>query len=321
MIEASGDASTYDAPEPNEWDKFQDAGHSHFHNSLIWGEGLENIAITGGGRISGKALNRGGGAGGDKAIALKLCRNVTLRDFSIANGGHFGIIATGVDNLTIDNVMIDTNRDGIDIDSCRNVRISNSSINSPNDDAITLKGTHALGARAREREHHDYQLPGKWIRDRLPAGWNLQAHREKRARSRWPHGADQDRHGIRGRFPQHRHLEHRLRYLARPGARERGWLAHRGCHGFQHHHARRIERANLHPPGQPLARAGGHGRRCHEADQHQQRDRLQRRPAVWVDHQRHSGPRRRRRETQRNPSGLPGRAYRSTTRRNSRPTW
>src|SRR5437588_3453590 len=42
--------------------------------------------------------------------------------------------------------MIDTNRDGVDIDSCRNVRISNSSINTPNDDAITLKGSHALGA-------------------------------------------------------------------------------------------------------------------------------------------------------------------------------
>jgi polygalacturonase len=116
LIEASGDASTYDAAEPNEWDKFQDAGHGHFHNTLIWGEGLENIAITGGGRISGKALNRGGG---DKAIALKLCHNVTLRDFSIANGGHFGVIATGVDNLTIDNITIDTNRDGIDVDSCR----------------------------------------------------------------------------------------------------------------------------------------------------------------------------------------------------------
>jgi polygalacturonase len=147
VIEASADASTYDPPEPNQWDKFQDFGHSHFHNSLIWGEGLENVAIMGGGRISGKALARGErGGGGDKAIALKLCHNVTLRDFSIANGGHFGILATGVDNLTIDNVLIDTNRDGIDIDSCRNVRISNSSINSPNDDAITLKGTHALGA-------------------------------------------------------------------------------------------------------------------------------------------------------------------------------
>jgi len=46
------------------------------------------------------------------------------RDFSVLNGGHFGILATGIDNLTIDNISIDTNRDGIDIDSCRNVRIS-----------------------------------------------------------------------------------------------------------------------------------------------------------------------------------------------------
>jgi len=152
VIEASVEASAYDPPEPNQWDKFQDFGHSHFHNSLIWGEGLENIAIVGGGRISGQALLRGErGGGADKTIALKLCHNVTLRDFSISNGGHFGILATGVNNLTVDNVMIDTNRDGIDLDSCRNVRISNSSVNSPNDDAIVLKGTHALGeARASE---------------------------------------------------------------------------------------------------------------------------------------------------------------------------
>jgi polygalacturonase len=91
-------------------------------------------------------LVRERGAAGDKAIALKLCRNVTVRDVSILSGGHFGILATGIDNLTIDNVAIDTNRDGIDVDSCRNVHISNSSVNSPNDDAIVLKGTHALGA-------------------------------------------------------------------------------------------------------------------------------------------------------------------------------
>src|SRR5450432_2402136 len=77
VIEASSEASAYDAPEPNQWDKFQDFGHSHFHNSPIWGEGLENIAIVRGGRISAKALTRGErGGGGDKAIALKLCRNV-----------------------------------------------------------------------------------------------------------------------------------------------------------------------------------------------------------------------------------------------------
>jgi polygalacturonase len=153
VIEASSSDAEYDPPEPNQSDKFQDFGHSHFHNSLIWGEGLENIAITGPGRISGKALTREErSAGGDKAIALKLSHNVTLRDFSIAVGGHFAILATGVDNLTIDNLKIDTNRDGIDLDSCQNVRVSNSSVNSPNDDAITLKGSHALG-KARTSEN------------------------------------------------------------------------------------------------------------------------------------------------------------------------
>ena len=88
---------------------------------------------------------------GNKAISLKLCRNVLLRDISILNGGHFALLATGVDNLTIDNVKVDTNRDGFDIDSCRNVRISNCSVNSPNDDAIVLKSSYALGfARATE---------------------------------------------------------------------------------------------------------------------------------------------------------------------------
>ncbi len=145
VLEASADPMAYDAAEPNASDKFQDFGHSHWHNSLIWGENLNNIAIVGPGLISGKALERERGGGGDKAIALKLCRNVTLRDFSILTGGHFGILTTGVDNLTIDNLKIDTNRDGMDIDSSSNVRITNTSVNTPNDDAIVFKGSHALG--------------------------------------------------------------------------------------------------------------------------------------------------------------------------------
>ena len=194
---APGESGGYDAPEPNAWNEFQDFGHSHFRNSLIWGEELDQVAITGPGRIYGRGLSRGNGrvalpvgqqaplvpgeklpdvlvadgafaiaprpelvpgpfnypnardtlpAGvGNKAIALKNCRNVTLRDFSILHGGHFGILATGVDNLTIDNLVIDTNRDGIDIDACSNVRVSNTSVNSPWDDGICLKSSHALG--------------------------------------------------------------------------------------------------------------------------------------------------------------------------------
>ena len=193
---AGADGPGYDVPEPNAWTQFQDFGHSHFHNSLIWGENLENISITGPGRIYGRGLSRGNGrialpvgaliehlpgqppdvleadggfpipprpdlvpgpfgypnardrkpdGVGNKAIALKNCRNVILRDFSILHGGHFGLLATGTDNLTIDNLVIDTNRDGMDIDACNNVRISNCTVNSPWDDGICLKSSHALG--------------------------------------------------------------------------------------------------------------------------------------------------------------------------------
>src|SRR6476661_6268951 len=175
----------YDDPEPNQWEQYQDFGHSHWHNSLIWGENLENISILGPGRIWGKGLVRAGNqsrtkeqndalgsapsdprAGpfgypnprdavekgwGNKSISLKLCRNVIIRDVSILHGGHFAILATGVDNLTIDNLKIDTNRDGIDVDACKNVRISNCTVNSPFDDGICPKSSFALGyARATE---------------------------------------------------------------------------------------------------------------------------------------------------------------------------
>jgi polygalacturonase len=189
--EAAPGYGSYDAAEPNEWgDKFQfqDFGHSHFHNSLIWGDGLEDIAITGPGMIFGKGFPRANGGmgkkansqagpngtlsqaeaaaipvsklpsaatapvaavssnrGGNKSIGLVNCRNVTFRDFKILQGGWFALLAAGVDDFTIDNVRVDTNRDGLDIDACQNVRISNCSVNALNDDAIVMKSSYALG--------------------------------------------------------------------------------------------------------------------------------------------------------------------------------
>jgi len=145
----------YDAPEENPAaGEYQDFGHAHWHNSLIWGENLHDIGIVGSGRILGAGLVKDMSkdpAAGNKAIALKLCRNVTLRDFTIQHGGWFGILATGVDNLTISNLKIDTNRDGMDIDCCRNVHVSDCSVNSPQDDGICLKSSFGLGfARATE---------------------------------------------------------------------------------------------------------------------------------------------------------------------------
>ena len=82
---------------------------------------------------------------GNKSIALKLCRNVLIRDVTIFHGGHFAILVTGCDDMTVDNVTMDTDRDGIDIDCCRNTMVSNCRINSPNDDGLCPKSTYALG--------------------------------------------------------------------------------------------------------------------------------------------------------------------------------
>lgn len=171
-------AGAYDLPEPTEHDVYQDFGHSHFRNSLIWGEGLESVSILGPGMIHGIGLTRHGpgprwlNAGShpnsmagmpradmatlepartrmngqaNKAIALKNCRRVTLEGFTVLKGGHFAILATGTDDLKVEDLVIDTDRDGIDIDACRNVSITRCKVNSPNDDAIVLKASLALG--------------------------------------------------------------------------------------------------------------------------------------------------------------------------------
>ena len=147
----------YDMAEPQgSWEPYQDFGHNHWHNSLLWGEGLEGVSITGPGLIWGKGLSRGWENEAErpddtkpgvvnKSIALKNFRDVLLRVFKIVDGGWFGVLATGVDNLTIDNLLIDTIRDGIDIDCCRNVRVSKCTVNSPWDDGICPKSSFALG--------------------------------------------------------------------------------------------------------------------------------------------------------------------------------
>ena len=57
---------------------------------------------------------------------------------------NVSIIMTGCDLSTIDNVTIDTNRDGFDIDCCKYMTITNCRINTPSDDALVLKSSYAL---------------------------------------------------------------------------------------------------------------------------------------------------------------------------------
>jgi polygalacturonase len=68
-----------------------------------------------------------------------------IEGLTIFQGGHFAVLATGCEDLTMRDLMVDTNRDGLDIDACRRVLVSGCRVNTPNDDAIVLKSSLALG--------------------------------------------------------------------------------------------------------------------------------------------------------------------------------
>ncbi len=169
----------YDPPENYLEEQFQDFGITHVNNSLIYANGATNIGIVGPGMLHGLGLDREGPGDrwwkrdtwqsaktlgispkevflrdskeaaqvgrANKTIGLMNCRNVRLQDFTILQAGHFGIIAHGCSNMALDRIVIDTDRDGIDIDCCRDVRVVNCTVNAPKDDAIVLKSSYALG--------------------------------------------------------------------------------------------------------------------------------------------------------------------------------
>jgi polygalacturonase len=120
---------------------------------LINAQKAENISILGPGVLHGQAagdLGRRPGVANEPrpefrtgVMLLEDCRHVTLRDFTILYSDSWACHLKRcekvvVDGLTILNNYFRTNSDGIDPDSCRDVRISNCHITA-GDDCICLK--------------------------------------------------------------------------------------------------------------------------------------------------------------------------------------
>ncbi|HET7625011.1 MAG TPA: glycosyl hydrolase family 28-related protein, partial [Verrucomicrobiae bacterium] len=58
ILGAPQNMNAYDETEPYTFGGYQDGGHCYFHNSLIWGENLTNVFISGNGMINGGGLVR-----------------------------------------------------------------------------------------------------------------------------------------------------------------------------------------------------------------------------------------------------------------------
>lgn len=156
----------FDEPEPTEWSAYQDFGHSHFDNSLLVAKDVEDITLSGPGLITGAgrlgAHDDGHGGKGGKLIALKEARNVVIRDLTLAEGGHFTLLANGVDGMEVSNVRIEGQRDGFNVIGCKNVLIRDSWIEG-GDDALVFKSDYALGrvADSENVEVRDCDLKSK----------------------------------------------------------------------------------------------------------------------------------------------------------------
>ena len=140
----------YDPPEPNEFEKYQDFGHSHFHNALMWGEKIDNFAIVGG-RVNGGHIIEGDDAQGrdvgDKVIAIKSGRNLFFDGVTHESGGHFVYLLNDCENVTLANIVIKKSRDAVNLVSCRNVQIHDCRFTGCGDDTLALKSDYALGRK------------------------------------------------------------------------------------------------------------------------------------------------------------------------------
>jgi len=120
--------------------------------SLIYAEGASNISVTGKGTIDGQGSKQQGrpdAMGGDRdgrprCILFISCKNVVVRDVNLMNAGIWTQHYLNCDDVLIDDIYVfahsNRNNDGIDIDGCRRVVLSNSTFDS-SDDAICLKST------------------------------------------------------------------------------------------------------------------------------------------------------------------------------------
>ncbi|MFG2001949.1 glycosyl hydrolase family 28 protein [Spirillospora sp. NPDC048911] len=139
----------YDPPESNPNDEYQDYGHSHFHNAMIWGDRLSNLCFTGSGVIDGGGnLITGNPDSGeaDKIISLTRCEGLNVNGITLRRGGHFAMLTNACTNISSDRLRVDTvsDRDGWNVINAQNVTITNADI-SANDDALAFKSDWALG--------------------------------------------------------------------------------------------------------------------------------------------------------------------------------
>lgn len=140
---------------------------NYVNRSLIYGEKLENVGLTGQGVIDGhghafhgaytqQAENLIPPKNRPFVIRLIQCRNVTIKGVTLRNSPMWMQHYLACENLLVDGITVSNlpngerrsfyNNDGIDVDSCQRVRILNCSFRTE-DDGLCFKSTTPIPCR------------------------------------------------------------------------------------------------------------------------------------------------------------------------------
>ena len=121
-------------------------------NSLIYAQGAEDIAITGYGTIDGQGrlhkrlseIPEGQRDNRPRGIMFVSCKNIVIRDVRMQSSSFWMQHYLNCEDVFIDNIRVinhsNSNNDGLNVDGCRRVLISNCNIDTE-DDCIVLKST------------------------------------------------------------------------------------------------------------------------------------------------------------------------------------
>jgi polygalacturonase len=120
------------------------------HRALIYAANVDHIGIVGAGIIQGNAIAAASNKPPRGALVLEpiSCSDLRWEGFSVKQpGNNWATHPTYCTDVTIKDLNIYGERDGIDLDSCKNVRVEGCTIDT-GDDSISIKSGRGMdGAR------------------------------------------------------------------------------------------------------------------------------------------------------------------------------
>ena len=134
--------------------------------ALIHSANVDHSSIVGPGRIEGNTtVAAPQNPRGVVVLEAINCTDVLWEGFTVTQGGNWATHPTFCSNVVIKNLTITGGRDGIDVDSCRNVRIEGCEIDT-GDDSISLKSGRGRDGARLGRPTEDVLITGCSLRCR-----------------------------------------------------------------------------------------------------------------------------------------------------------